>query len=187
MLDESLLTAGEAAGLLVGLLLLVLAALTARRKLLERRFPCFEVSVRTEVRPLGRGWTLGLGCYDGDLLRWYRLLSFRTRPRLTLDRRTLQVTGSRCPTGPEARALLTGHVVLAVTDGQRTTELGVGDAVRTHLTAWIETAARSGGGLRPLGAVATGASEAPAGASEALLSAGRPPAATAHPLDQRWR
>jgi len=138
------LTTGEALGLLLGLAVLLLAALTVRRRILQRRYPCFEASVRTSVKTMGRGWTLGLGCYDGDLLRWYRLLSFGTRARLVLDRRTLSITGSRCPTGPEARALLAGHVVLAVHDGDRSVELGIGDAVRTHLTAWIETAFREG-------------------------------------------
>ncbi len=142
-MDASQITL-EAVGLLVLAVVLVLAALSVRRRTVQRRWPSFEASLRTSPKPMGRGWTLGIGCYDGDLLRWYRLLSFRMRPGIVLDRRTLAITGSRCPTGPEARALLAGHVVLSVADGDRVVELGVCDATRTHLTAWIENAARNG-------------------------------------------
>lgn len=134
----------EVIGCLVAAVGALFASLAVRRKVLQRRWPTFEASVRTTPKPMGRGWTLGLGCYDHDVLRWYRLLSLRMQPGLVVDRRTLQITGSRCPIGHEARALLSGHVVLEVRDGDRLVELGVGDAARTHLTAWIETASRSG-------------------------------------------
>lgn len=139
----SLVTAESVGGVLV-VVVVLLATLTIRRRIIQRRWPSFEASLRTTPKPMGQGWTLGIASYDGDLLRWYRLLSFRARPVIVLDRRTLQITGSRCPTGPEARALLAGHVILAVADGDRVVELGVCDATRTHLTAWIETATRNG-------------------------------------------
>jgi len=138
------LSTAEVIGCLVAAVVALFAALAVRRRVLQRRWPTFEASVRTTPKPMGRGWTLGLGCYDRDVLRWYRLLSLRMHPGLVVDRRTLQITGSRCPIGHEARALLSGHVVVEVCDGDRLVEIGVGDAARTHLTAWIETASRSG-------------------------------------------
>ena len=161
----------ESIGLLVVAVVVLLAALTVRRRILQRRWPSFQASVRTTPKPLGRGWALGIGCYDGDRLRWYRLLSSRMRPEVVLDRRTLQITGSRRPTGPEARALLAGHVVLAVAGGARVVELGVSDATRTHLTAWIETATRNG--------------ESSLGTQP--VNAGWPQAATARPVPPRRR
>lgn len=141
---STVFSAAEVIGGLVLLVVALVGALAVRRRVLQRRWPTFEASVRTTPKPMGRGWTLGLGCYDENALRWYRLLSVRMRPGLVVDRRTLRITGSRCPIGHEARALLAGHVVLEVCDGDRLVELGVGDAARTHLTAWIETASRSG-------------------------------------------
>ena len=129
---------------LIALLAVLIGGFAVRRRVLQRRYPSFEASLRCLPAPAGRGWRLGLGCYDGDRLRWYRLFSFDMRPALLLDRRTLESTGSRCPRGAEARALLTGHVVLEVADRGRRVELGIADAARTHLTAWVESAERTG-------------------------------------------
>ena len=198
----------EVIGCLVGVVAALFGALGIRRRVLQRRWPTFEASVRTAPKPMGRGWTLGLGCYDRDVLRWYRLLSLRMRPGLVVDRRTLRVTGSRCPIGHEARALLSGHVVLEVCDGDRLVELGVGDAARTHLTAWIETAPRCGEQSLDSGRVPSAIGEPGAGrippdctgtdrtvtdraAFEATpvvpVTAGWPPAPTARPGHPRTR
>lgn len=143
-IDSPLFSAAEVVVLFLVVVAVFLGAVAVRRRVIQRRFFAFQTSVRSPRDPPGRGWTLGIGCYDGDLLRWYRLFSFRMGARLVLDRRTMQVTGSRCPTGTEARSLLAGHVVLQVSDTGVDVELGVGEATRTHLTAWLETAERSG-------------------------------------------
>ncbi len=186
---ETVFSAAEVIGCLVLLVVALFGALAVRRRVLQRRWPTFEASVRTTPGPMGRGWTLGLGCYDENALRWYRLVSVGMRPALVVDRRTLRIIGSRCPIGHEARALLPGHVVLEVCDGDRLVELGVGEAARTHLTAWLETASRSG--EQSLEVIAGGqvAAERPRSraATSRDVSDGWPPASTGRRARPRMR
>ncbi len=139
----------DAGGVVVGLLVVVgivlaatLAAFATRRWLLRRRWATFECSVRDCPRSFGRGWSLGVGAYGDGVLRWYRLFSLRPRPLLVLDRRRLEITDHRQPVGVESRALVSGHVVVAVSQDHRVIELAMKPAAVTSFTAWLETASR---------------------------------------------
>ena len=138
------LTLVDTVGVVAVLLGLVLVGLFLRRRWLGRLGGTFECSVR--LRPPGRtgpasaarGWALGLGRYTGDELQWFRVFSFSPRPRLTFDR-SMEVVERRRPTGPEAFALYSGHVVVRVllTD-ERTVEMAMGERALTGFLAWTE-------------------------------------------------
>lgn len=126
--------------------LLVIGVLAGRRWSLRRRWATFECSMRPD--PTGQrsgrggGWALGVGAYGDGVLRWYRLFSLRMRPCLTLDRRELDLVSRRHPAGNESRALIPGHVVVAVTHAERALELAMRPEAVMSLTAWVETASR---------------------------------------------
>ena len=135
----------DTVGILGVLALLALVFLFSRRRWLSRSGGTFECSVRTR-RPaagaaLGRGWTLGLGRYTGDVLEWFRIFSFSPRPKYVFGRAELSVGEQRSPTGAEAFALYSGHLVVSVDlDGRRTVELAMSSRALTGLLAWVEAA-----------------------------------------------
>lgn len=135
------MTATDALGSLVALLLLVavgLVALVVRRRALAHGGGTVELSFRLRARDNGGGWVLGLGRFDGDSLQWYRVFSLAMRPRRTFTRRDLTVVGQRQPIAAEKRALLAGAVVMECRSSAGAVELAMGPSAVTGFLAWLE-------------------------------------------------
>jgi hypothetical protein len=127
---------------LVGLLLLALGLLVARRRFISRGGGTFDCSLR--LRPTsnprtGQGWALGIGRYSGDSLEWYRVFSYALRPKRVLGRRDLQVVDRRDPQGAEAFSLLSGAVVVRCIESGGPVELALSPDTLTGFLAWVES------------------------------------------------
>lgn len=130
----------DAAGVVVLVLFVALAALVVRRAVLRRGNGAVDCSLRLRSRARGRGWAVGVGRYDGDTLRWYRVFSAAPWPRRTLRRADLVVAGQRSPVGGEALALSSGVVVLECRAVDDVVELAMTEGVLTGFLAWLESA-----------------------------------------------
>jgi hypothetical protein len=124
--------------LLIVLLVLALVAVAVRRRLLQRQGGTIELSLRMRTLSRGRGWVLGVGRFEGDDLRWYRVFSLAPGPRRTLSRHDLAVAGRRQPVGGEALALLDGAVVLECTSAQGPVQIAMDTVAVTGFLAWLE-------------------------------------------------
>jgi hypothetical protein len=124
---------------LLVLVLLALVLLIVRRRLIARRGGTFDCSLRVVGEPGSHGWVLGIGRYAGDVLEWYRVFSYATRPRRVFARRELQVVGSREPTGTEVFTLLSGVVVVSCLDAAGPVELALSRAALTGFLSWVES------------------------------------------------
>jgi uncharacterized protein DUF2550 len=119
--------------------LLGLALLVARRRVIARRGGTFDCSLRLHDGAHGKGWVLGIGRYSGESLEWYRVFSYATRPRRVLSRRSLQVVDRRAARGPEAFSLLSGAVVVRCNTGSEQVELAMSQDTLTGFLAWMES------------------------------------------------
>lgn len=139
----------DAVAVVLGALLLAVALLVAvagRRRLLTRRGGTIELSLRLHPRvhargnrvTHGQGWALGLGRFEGDELRWYRVFSLAPGPRRTLSRHDLAVAAQRPPVGGELFALLSGTVVMECTSAQGPVTLAMDASAVTGFLAWLE-------------------------------------------------
>jgi hypothetical protein len=132
-------------GLLAAVMLAVFAFLFIRRRVLSRNGGTFECSVRMRIpaksaSSAARGWQLGLGRYNGEHLEWFRVFSFRPRPREVFTR-SLEVVSRRKPHGAEAFSLYAGHIVLAVRlDTGQVIEIAMSERALTAFLAWTEAA-----------------------------------------------
>ena len=127
---------------LVGLVLvaaLLLVALSVRRRWLAREGGAIEMSLRLKPRAQGRGWVLGLGRFNGDDLEWFRVFSLSTRPRRTLNRKRLDVTQRRQPTGAESLALIKGMEIVKLRSGGELVEIAMDTSTMTGFLAWMES------------------------------------------------
>ncbi len=131
----------EGIGLALGIAMVLLIALFARRLAISRG-GTVDMSIRLSRRQTGRGWALGMARFSGDQLIWYRLFSLWPRPRRTLNRADLVVVGRRNPTEIERRALMTGSVVVECLAGGDILELAMDTATLTGLLSWLEAAQR---------------------------------------------
>lgn len=115
--------------------LLVVTALVARRRTLQCSGGTVECSINL---PGHRGWAYGVGRYDGDTLRWYRLFSLATRPQQELSRRRLSVVDRRRPYRGEAAVLSTAAVVVVCLQDDEVVELALSESALTGFLAWLE-------------------------------------------------
>jgi hypothetical protein len=115
-----------------------LLALALRRRALSRGGGTVELSLRLKASDHGRGWVLGVGRFDGDLLQWYRVFSLAMRPRRTLTRRDLSVVAQRQPLSQERLALLAGAVVMECRNSAGPVDLAMGPSAVTGFLAWLE-------------------------------------------------
>lgn len=129
----------DAAAVLALLAALALLCVVVRRRLLERGGGV-ACSVRLRTASHGRGWVLGVGRYDDEELRWYRVFSAAPRPRRTFSRRDLSVQRQRHPVRPEALALLEGSVVLECRSGSKPVQIAMNEAAVAGFLAWLESA-----------------------------------------------
>ena len=132
MLTEELVLA------LVVIVVLPFGAIVLRRRLLSRSGGAIELSLRLKPRSQGRGWVLGVGRFVGDDLQWFRVFSLASRPRRTLSRRDLAVTGRRSPHGPEALSLLKGAAVVELHSATGPVEIALDASAMTGFLAWLE-------------------------------------------------
>ena len=130
----------SAVGVLVAALLLPVLVVAARRRVLQRGGGAIELSLRRPSPVPGRGWALGVGRFEGDELRWYRMFTLGVRPRRTLQRRDLHVLHRRAPSGREALALIEGAVVMECTTAEGRVDLAMDLSAVTGFLAWLESA-----------------------------------------------
>jgi hypothetical protein len=129
---------------IAGLCLLVLfgyaVVLLVRRRLLTRGSGTFELSYRARTDRSGRGWVLGLGRYEGEVLAFYRVFGVLMRPMRTFPREVMTVTRRRAPLGAEQPVLYSGHVVVECEVGGEPVQLAMAPGALTGLLAWLESA-----------------------------------------------
>src|SRR5215469_2578627 len=131
----------------IGVLALLcgLALLFVRREIITRRGGTIELSVRLSTLVPGRGWSPGIGRFDGDQLRWYRVFSLAMRPRRILSRNGLSVQSRRAP-DPSERLVLPEHwVILNIATRRAPVEIAMAEATLTGFLSWIEAAPPGGG------------------------------------------
>ncbi|CAN5754891.1 DUF2550 domain-containing protein [soil metagenome] len=127
-------------GVLLLLAAVVFGGLIVRRRWLTRGEPTFDMSVRTDARQGSRGWTLGVGRYQGDRLEWFRVFSLSLRPKRVFDRRAMQLGDRRTPQGAEAYALFSGHLVVETCTFDQEVEVALSPDSFTGLLVWLESA-----------------------------------------------
>jgi hypothetical protein len=129
----------DAAGVLLGFVLLYGLGLVVRRRLLARNGGTFELSYRVRPGRAGRGWLLGLGRYSGESLEWFRYFSLWPRPKRVLERSRLTFVGRREPEGVEQMSLYPDHLVISCStpDGS-TIELAMSQASLMGFQSWLE-------------------------------------------------
>jgi hypothetical protein len=128
----------DAAGVLLGLVLLYGVALVIRRRVLSRNGGTFELSYRVRPERAGRGWLLGLGRYSGDTLEWFRIFSLSPRPKRVWARDHLSYVGRRRPAGAEEMSLYGGHVVASCHYLDQPLEIAMSEASLTGFQSWLE-------------------------------------------------
>ncbi|WP_324274050.1 DUF2550 domain-containing protein [Blastococcus brunescens] len=126
---------------LLGVLVVVLAVAF----LLRRRFLLSGLGAVTMwLRPAGSArWSVGVAWYGGDMLLWYRGLSFAVRPHERLHRSDLRVESRRSP-GREDLALPSDVVVLAIAGPEARRELAMDSSTVTGFLSWMESAPPGG-------------------------------------------
>jgi len=122
---------------LLGVLVVVLAVAF----LIRRRFLLSGLGAVTMwLRPAGSPrWSVGVAWYGGDMLLWYRGLSFAVRPNERLSRAELRVE-SRRSAGRDDLALPSDVVVLAIATPEGTRELAMDASTVTGFLSWMESA-----------------------------------------------
>ncbi len=129
----------DAAGVLLGIVLLYGLGLVLRRRLLSRHGGTFELSYRVRSSKTGRGWLLGLGRYSGESLEWFRYFSLWPLPKRVLQRSRLVFTGRRTPEGAEQMSLYPDHVVITCTTPDGVVELAMSPASLMGFQSWLES------------------------------------------------
>ena len=84
-------------------------------------------------------WSVGVAWYSGDMLLWYRGLSFAVRPHERFSRAELRVE-SRRSAGRDDLALPSDAVVLAIATPEGTRELAMDASTVTGFLSWVESA-----------------------------------------------
>lgn len=128
----------DAAGVLLGFVLLYGVGLIVRRRLLARHGGTFELSYRVRSARTGRGWLLGLGRYSGEGLEWFRYFSLSPRPKRVLERSRLSYTGRRDPEGVEQMSLYPDHVIISCATPDGAVELAMSQASLMGFQSWLE-------------------------------------------------
>jgi hypothetical protein len=135
-------------GIGVLVLLCTLGLLFVRREIITRRGGTIELSLRLTTMVTGRGWSPGIGRFDGDELRWYRVFSLALRPRRVLSRRGLAVQSRRVPDASERLVLPEHWVILHCTTRRAVVEIAMAEVALTGFLSWIEAASPGGGAMR---------------------------------------
>ena len=118
---------------------LLLLAVAVRRRWLQSAGGTVDLSLRLKRLGDGRGWSMGVGFFDGDDLRWYRVFSLSLRPRRVLSRREIEVLSRRPASGAERLALPEGAVVMECAVRGGPVDLAMQPATVTGFLAWLES------------------------------------------------
>ena len=129
----------DAAGVLLGVVLLYGLGLVLRRRFVSRHGGTFELSYRVRSSRAGRGWLLGLGRYSGESLEWFRYFSLSPRPKRVLQRSELVYAGRRPAEGAEQMSLYPDHVVISCTTPSGVVELAMSPASLMGFQSWLES------------------------------------------------
>lgn len=129
----------DAAGVLLGVVLLYGLGLVLRRRFVSRHGGTFELSYRVRTSKAGRGWLLGLGRYSGESLEWFRYFSLSPRPKRVLQRSELVYAGRRPAEGAEQMSLYPDHVVISCTTPGGVVELAMSPASLMGFQSWLES------------------------------------------------
>ncbi len=128
-------------GAVVVLVLLAIAVLAVRRRMLTRTGGTFDCSLRLRPSGPGKGWTLGVGRYAGDIVEWYRVFSYSPRAGRVFRRRDLEIIDRRKPHAAELSALLGGAVIVRCREGSGDeVELAMDNDALTGFLSWLESA-----------------------------------------------
>jgi hypothetical protein len=136
----SLIAVLDLVAALVLLVLLGLICLALRRRFLTRRGGTFDLSLRLRPTTHGKGWSLGIGRYDGDRVEWYRVFSYAARPRRVFDRLNLEILDRRPPSGAEVFSLLSGAVIVRCRHDGEDVEFALSPDALTGFLSWVESA-----------------------------------------------
>jgi hypothetical protein len=128
----------EVIGFILLLLGLGLLGIFFRRWILVRRGGTIQVSMRLTTLISGRGWSMGLGRFVGDELRWYRILSLSWRPRRVIVRRGLSVIQRRQPDEEERKVLPEGWAVLQCVNRRNPVEISMARQTLAGFLSWME-------------------------------------------------
>ena len=135
-------------GIGVLVLLCALGVLFARREIITRGRGTIELSLRLSTLVPGRGWSPGIGRFDGDELRWYRVFSLALRPRRVLSRRGLAVQGRRAPDASERLVLPEHWVIVRCSTLRAVVEIAMAESALTGFLSWIEAAPPGAASMR---------------------------------------
>ena len=109
--------------------------------LIRRRFLLSGLGAVTMwLRPVSSPrWSVGVAWYGGDVLLWYRGLSFAVRPHERLSRADMRVESRRSPARDDL-ALPSDVVVLAIATPEGPRELAMDTSTVTGFLSWMESA-----------------------------------------------
>jgi len=127
-------------GLVVLLLVLLVAGLSVRRRVIARGGSTFDLSVKARRGASARGWTLGMGRYSDTELEWFRTFSLAWRPQRTFRRGHVEVVKRRDPEEAEAAALHGGDTIAECRSEDGHVQFGLSPESLTSLLAWLESA-----------------------------------------------
>jgi hypothetical protein len=128
-------------GTSIALLFVVLAlgGVFCRRWLLVRRGGTIDLSIRLSTMVTGRGWSMGLGRFVGDELRWYRIFSLSLRPRRVLSRRGLVVSARRAPNERELMVFPENWTIVRCRVHQESFEIAMALPTLAGFLSWVES------------------------------------------------
>jgi hypothetical protein len=130
----------DIAGIFLALVIVALAGMAIRRRVLQRGGGTFDCSVRLTKLSGAQAWVLGVARYSGDSVQWFRVFSFAPRPRRVFSRSELTVRSRRSPLATEALGLYDGHVVVECMEAGQVVELAMAEDALTGFLAWLEAA-----------------------------------------------
>jgi hypothetical protein len=122
--------------LLGGLLVVLVVAFLIRRRFLLSGLGAVTMWLRPVNSPR---WSVGVAWYGGDVLLWYRGLSFAVRPQERLSRADMRVESRRSPARDDL-ALPSDVVVLAIATPEGPRELAMDTSTVTGFLSWMESA-----------------------------------------------
>lgn len=139
-----------ALGLLFAIVVLIIWV--AVRRTLLTRGGGIDVCWRTDLRPMGSGWTLGQARYSGDVLLMFRSFAVLPSASRTLQRQSLTLGDRRPAVGSESDLLPAGAVIVRCIDargGGSRLELAMSEESLTGLRSWLESAPTAHRGRTP--------------------------------------
>jgi Protein of unknown function (DUF2550) len=112
------------------------AAILARQRYMLRAAGALPLAMQR-----GNRWVYGIGRYDGNELRVYRVFGIGTRPSCVLRRGHFEMVRRRGPREAERRTLpKTAVVVECRVDGE-TFAFAIGKSAFTGFVSWLESSA----------------------------------------------